>query len=322
MNQLLLSWVINMLASRIADELGYELLGEDFEIEGIAWCNSASANEIAVIRDKRELQNTKAKVVLSKPIITQTEKTLLITYENIECSLVKVCNSLINNGIWLDYSTPTKYKVTDRGFYVGEHCKISENAIIQPGAKIGDYVTICSECIIEPDVFVGSGTIIEKGVRIGSGSKIGISSFYHYYDDGQIKQFDGCGIVRIGKGTVVGCNTTIQRGTLADTIIGANNMIGNCIDIGHDVIIGDNCKIVSQTGIASDVTILNNVTIFGQAGVSNGVVIGNNVVVKGKSIVTKSVPDDVVIYGPFGRTYSEEMKLVAKVRKFFDRKDE
>lgn len=163
---------------------------------------------------------------------------------------------------------------------------------------------------------------MENGVHIGTGSRVGISSFYHYYDDGQIKKFDGCGIVRIGKGTVIGCNTTIQRGTLSDTIIGANNMIGNCIDIGHDVIIGNNCKIVSQTGIASDVTILNNVTILGQAGVSNGVVIGNNVVVKGKSIVTKSVPDDAVICGSFGRTYSEEMKLAVKIRKFFDGKDE
>ena len=311
-----------MLASKIADKLGYELIGEDFQISGVAWSNSARENEIAIIRDKKELQNTDAKVVLTKPIITQTEKTLLITYENIECSMVRICNILINSGIWLDYSTPTKYKLTDRGFYVGEYCKISEDAIIQPGTKIGDYVTICSECIIEPDVFVGSGTIIENGVRIGTGSKVGISSFYHYYDNGQIKQFDGCGVVRIGKETIIGCNTTIQRGTLTDTIIGNNNMIGNGIDIGHDTIIGNNCKIVSQTGIASGVTILNNVTIFGQVGVSNCVVIGNNVVVKGKSIVTKSVPDDVVIYGSFGRTYSEEMKLVAKVRKFFDRKDE
>ena len=131
-------------------------------------------------------------------------------------------------------------------------------------------------------------------------------------------------IINDVKSINVGAGTKIWQFCVVfpDAKIGKNCNICANVLIENDVIIGDNCKIVSQTGIASDVTILNNVTIFGQAGVSNGVIIGNNVVVKGKSIVTKSVPDDVVIYGPFGRTYSEEMKLVAKVRKFFDRKDE
>ncbi len=311
-----------MLVSEITNLLGYEMVGEDCEVYGISWFDSAKEKDIAVINKKNDLKNTLADVVLTKPIIAQTDKTLIITFEDIECSFVKVCKALIDNGILEDYSTPTQYVLHERGYYVGKNCNISDTAIIRPGVMIGDNVTIEDDCFIEPYVVVGDGTVLGKKIHIGAGSKIGVPSFYHYYVDEQIKKFDGCGIVRIGDGTSIGCNTIIQRGTISDTMIGINNMIGNAIDIGHDVKIGDNCKIVSQTGIAGNVCIKNNVTIYGQVGISNNLVVGNNVVIKGRAIVSKSVNDNEIIYGPFGRKFSDEMKLIAKARRFFKGKDE
>ncbi len=311
-----------MLVSEIADLLGYEVVGTDCEILGISWPNSAKEKEIAVINRKNDLSSTLAKVVLTKPIIVQTKKTLLITFEDIENSFVKICKILIDNGIMVDYSIPTQYVLHDSGYYFGKNCRISSKAIIQPGVMIGDNVTIADDCILEPFVTIGSGTVLEKGVHIGSGSKIGVPSFYHYYVEEKIMNFNGCGIVKIGVGTSIGCNTIIQRGTISDTVIGSNSMIGNVIDVGHDVNIGNNCKITSQTGIAGNSCIKDNVLIYGQVGISNNLVIGNNVVIKGRTIVSKSVDDNEVIYGSFGRKYSDEMKLIAKARHFFKGKDE
>ena len=310
-----------MLASEIAAALNYEIIGSDLDVGRITWWNCAKEKDIAVARNKRELMDSMSQVVLTEPVIVHTDKTLLITHETIEYSMVRICKLLANNGDMIDYSLPTNYYETKQKYFIGKDCIIDKSAVIQPGVKIGDYVSIGPNCVIEPDVFIGSGTKLVSNIYIGSGSRIGTASFYHYYNNDLLGQFNGYGTVKIGAGTVIGSNTVIQRGTMADTIIGTNNMIGNCIDIGHDVQIGDNCKIVSQTGIASDAIIKNNVTIYGQVGVSNKVVIGNNVVVKGKTIVTKSVADDEVIYGPFGRRYSDEMKLMAKVRLFLNRKD-
>lgn len=311
-----------MLISEIANLLGYEMVGEDCEINGISWFDSAKENDIAVIKRKKELFHTSANVVLTKPIIVQTDKTLLITYEDIEYSAVKVCEALINLGILPDYSAPVKYVKNEREFYIGENCIISDRAVIQPGVMIGDNVVISEDCYLEPYVVIGSGTILEKGIHIGAGSRVGTPSFYHYYVNGQIRQFKGCGIVRIGRNTTIGCNTTIQRGTFSDTVIGENTMIGNSIDIGHDVKIGNNCKIVSQTGFAGNACVKDNVTIYGQVGVTNNVVVGNNAIIKAQSLVSKSVNDNEIIFGPFGRKYSEEMKITAKVRKFFERKED
>ena len=311
-----------MLVSEIADLLGYEIAGEDCEISGISWFDSAGERDIAVIKRKNDLFHTSAKVVLTKPIIVGTDKTLLITFEDIENSFVNVCKVLINSGVLTDYTTPAKYMLNEHGYYTGKNCSISDSAVIQPGVMIGDNVMIAENCYLEPFAVIGSGTVLEEEIRIGAGSKIGVPSFYHYYVDGQIKKFDGCGIVRIGRGSSIGCNTVIQRGTISDTIIGANTMIGNVIDIGHDVKIGNNCKIVSQAGIAGNTCIKDNVTIYGQVGISNSIVIGSNVVIKAKSLVSKSVNDNETIYGSFGRQYSDEMKLTAKARRFFEGKDE
>jgi len=310
-----------MLVSEIAALLDYEMVGDDCEIEGISRWDSAGEHEIAVVKTKEQVSNTKARVVLTGPVIMQTDKTLLITYESMECSLVRVCDVLVRKNILPDFSTPTKYKLNDNGYYVGENCNISAGAIVQPGVTVGDDVTIGDGCIIEPYVMLGSGTVLERNVYIGSGSKIGVPSFYHYYIDGTIRSFSGCGIVRISNNTRVGCNTVIQRGTISDTVIGANTMIGNGIDIGHDVTIGENCKIVSQTGIAGETSVKDNVLIYGQVGISNNIVIGNNVVIKGGTAVTKSVNDNEVVYGPFGRSYGEEMRFIAKLRRFFEGKE-
>lgn len=311
-----------MWISDIAKILGYEVVGKDYEIQGIAWSCEAQRTDIAVVRNKSDIAATKANVILTEPIIIPTEKTLLITYESIECAIAKICEVLINNEIIANYSKPMNSILNDKGYYVGKNCQISETANIQPGVVIGDNVVVEDGCIIGPYVVVGSGVKLQKNVVIDSGSQIGAVSFFHYYEDNELRQFCGIGVVIVKENTHVGCNTIIQRGTLSNTIIGKDCMIGNCIDIGHDVRIGDGCKLVSQTGIAGNVIIKDNVLVYGQVAISNDVVIGNNVVIKGRTVVSKSINDNEVVYGAFGRNYSDEMKLMIKVRKFFSRKEE
>lgn len=311
-----------MLVSDIAKDLKYEILGDDCDVTGIAWIENACIKDIAVTNKKTDINSSKARVILTEPVIQITEKTLLITYESIECAMVKICAILVRNNILNDYSAQTKYRFDYKGYYIGNGCKISSSAIVQQCAMIEDDVFIGDNCVIEPFVIVKAGSIIDNDVYIGSGSKIGEASFYHYYDDGCIKQFCGCGIARIKHHTHIGCNTVIQRGTISDTIIGANCMIGNDIDIGHDVQIGDGCKIVSQTGIAGNAKLKNNVLVYGQSAIANDVVVGNNVIIKARTCVSRNVDDNQIIYGSFGRNYFDEMQYIARVRKFFDRKEE
>lgn len=311
-----------MKISILAKRLDYELVGPDRDIKGIAYFDEAMPEDIGVIRNKGEINKSNASVFLLNPILTPITKTLLMTYDNISFAMVKVCKVLMEEGILPDYTLPGNLQFNNKGYYSGKDTVISSTAHISPGVVIGDYVKIGDNCIIEPFAVIGSGSRILNDVFIGSGSKIGAESFFHYYDEYEnLLQFDGCGKVVLNNGTHVGNSSIIERGTLSDTVVGRNCMIGNGVDIGHDVKIGDNCKIVSQTGIAGNVTLKNNVIVYGQVGISNYVTVGNNVVIKAKTLVSKSVDDNQTVFGIFGREFQEEIRLAAKIRNYFNRKE-
>lgn len=312
-----------MKVSEIAKLLDYEIVGSDKEVYGIAYSGEAKLTDIAVIKKKSEILLTESEVVLTKPILTPVKKTMLITYDDMGMAIAKICDILQEEGMVKKYEFPDEFEKLGNGALIGKNSIIHSSVKILPGVVIGNEVSIGENCLIEPNVVIGSGTILGNDVIIGAGSQIGAESFYHYYDYSEkLCQFTGIGKVVIYDKTRIGGNCIIQRGTLSDTVIGSSCMIGNCIDIGHDVKIGNNCKIVSQTGIAGNAVLKNNVLVYGQVGIANDVVVGNNVVIKAKSIVSKSIEDNQTIFGLFGREYSEEIRIEAKIHRAFSRKDD
>lgn len=311
-----------MRASELAGRLDYDMVGKDRDISGISYCKQAKRNELAVVRNKAEIADTQADVLLTLPVFTDTDKTLLVSYDSIETALIRVCRIFVDEGILKDYRLPVHMEKTENGAFIGKNVSLGSSAEICPGAVIGNDASIGERCVIEPFAVIGSGTVLADDVFIGSGSKIGAESFFHSYDKlTGFSHFAGCGRTRIGEGTHIGSQTVIQRGTISDTVIGKRCMIGNCIDIGHDVRIGNDCKIVSQAGIAGNAVLGNEVIVYGQAGIANDAVIGNGVIVKAKTLVSRAVKDHQVVFGRFGRDYQEELRLAAKIRRYFNRKD-
>ncbi len=104
-------------------------------------------------------------------------------------------------------------------------------------------------------------------------------------------------MVIINDNAEIGCNNTIDRGSLSNTIIGKNTFLDNQVHIAHNVNIGDNCIIAGQVGIAGSTSIGNNVLIGGQAGISGHLKIGNNVQIGGGSGIIKNIPDNSKVMG-------------------------
>ena len=95
----------------------------------------------------------------------------------------------------------------------------------------------------------------------------------------------------------IGCNNTIDRGSLSNTIIGSNTFIDNQVHIAHNVRLGKNCIITAQVGFAGSSILGNKVSIGGQAGISGHLKIGNNVQIGGGSGVIKNIPDNTRVMG-------------------------
>lgn len=89
----------------------------------------------------------------------------------------------------------------------------------------------------------------------------------------------------------IGSNTTIDRGSWRNTVVGSNTKLDNLIQVGHNVIIGDGCLICAQTGIAGSTTIGKGVLIGGQVGIAQHLSIGDGVRIAAKSGVMQDLKD-------------------------------
>ena len=173
---------------------------------------------------------------------------------------------------------------------IGKNSKIGHNTIIESNVKIGTNCNIGSNVIIKK-------TIIGNNVSILDGAIIGKKGFGFFPKQNNNVKYPHIGIVIIGNNVEIGCNNTIDRGSLSNTIIGDNSYLDNQVHIAHNVKIGKNCIITAQVGFAGSSTTGNNVMIGGQAGISGHLKIGNNVKIGGGSGVIKNIPDNTKVMG-------------------------
>ncbi len=173
---------------------------------------------------------------------------------------------------------------------IGKNCFIGHNTIIEKNVVIGNNCSIGSNVIIR-------NTIIKNNVYVLDGCVIGKKGFGFFPNKKVNYRYPQIGIVIIDDYAEIGCGSTIDRGSISNTIIGKNSFLDNQIHIAHNVKIGDNCIIAGQVGFAGSSTLGNHVMIGGQAGISGHIKIGNNVQIGGGSGVIKDVPDNSKVMG-------------------------
>ena len=173
---------------------------------------------------------------------------------------------------------------------IGSNCSIGHNTIIESNVVLGDNCSIGSNVIIR-------NTLIKNNVSILDGCVIGKKGFGFFPNKDENIRYPHIGIVIIEDSCEIGCGSTIDRGSLSNTIIGKNTYIDNQVHIAHNNKIGENCIIAGQVGFAGSSSLGNNVMIGGQAGISGHLKVGNNVQIGGGSGVIKDIPDDSKVMG-------------------------
>ncbi len=173
---------------------------------------------------------------------------------------------------------------------IGLNCSVGHNSIIESNVIIGDNCSIGSNVIIRK-------TIIKDNVSILDGCVIGKKGFGFFPKNEKNMRYPHIGIVIINDNSEIGCGSTIDRGSLSNTVIGKNTFLDNQVHIAHNNKIGDNCIIAGQVGFAGSSTVGNNVMIGGQAGISGHLKIGNNIQIGGGSGVIKNIPDNSKVMG-------------------------
>jgi sugar O-acyltransferase (sialic acid O-acetyltransferase NeuD family) len=98
---------------------------------------------------------------------------------------------------------------------------------------------------------------------------------------------------QLAKGVSINVNSCIAGHCKIDDFV----FINRNVSIGHHTVIGKYTTINPGVNIAGNVTIGEECLIGIGANIIDGVKIGNNVIIGAGSLVTKDIPNNVVVYG-------------------------
>ncbi len=293
----------------IYKNLGLKSKEKNIKIIDIKDLAKAKSNEISFFNSLKYLnllKKTKAKFVLTdkkyEKIVEKYCKSIVV--KNVLIAVSNITNlfypEALNDTIDFNLNSPDRKKY--KSVFFGKHVLLGDKVQIGVGSSIGhntiieSNVKIGRNCIIGSNVLI-KNTIISNNVRILDGSIIGKKGFGFFPMNEKNVRYPHIGIVRIEDNVEIGCNNTIDRGSLSDTVIGKNTFIDNQVHIAHNVNIGKNCIITAQVGFAGSSHIGKNVQIGGQAGISGHLNIGNYVQIGGGSGVIKNIPDNSKVMG-------------------------
>lgn len=240
------------------------------------WINPSKNNKQDIA------QGSKAKVLLVDESILPIEGKVLIHVRNPKVALAKV-----GNHFFVDKMIPVIHPTA----IVGPDAKIGKDVYVGPYTVIGN-ATIGDNCIIDSNVRIHDCVIIGNNCKIKAGAVLGGEGFGFEKDaDGNGFRFPQIGSLILGDNVEIGANTCIDRGALADTVIGDYSKINNLCHIAHNNVIGKNVEIAGCVNISGsciiddDVWISPNVSLRGWQHIYRGVTIGAG------AVVTKDIPE-------------------------------
>ncbi|MDR3533116.1 MAG: UDP-3-O-(3-hydroxymyristoyl)glucosamine N-acyltransferase [Rhodopila sp.] len=212
----------------------------------------------------------------------------------------------------------------DPSVEIGPLVVIGENVVIGPRCRIAAMVVIGDSVEIGRDVRIGphaslTHTLIGDRVYIYPGARIGQDGFGFAMTPEGFHTIPQVGRVLIEDDVEIGANTTVDRGTLEDTIIGAGTRIDNLVQIGHNVRIGRACVLVAQVGISGSTVLEDHVVLAGQAGLAGHLRIGAGTRVGGQSGVMADLPPRSEVIGSPAQPVKTFFKEIATIRRWIRR---
>jgi UDP-3-O-[3-hydroxymyristoyl] glucosamine N-acyltransferase len=199
--------------------------------------------------------------------------------------------------------------VLEAGVEAGEDCVIGAFAVVGRSSRLGARCQVGSHAMIAPDAVLGNGVVVKSGARVGG------TGFGYVQGSGGAERLDHVGRCVLGDGVEVGANSTIDRGSVGDTIVGADTKIDNLVHIGHNVRIGRRCLIMAQVGIAGSTTVGDEVILAGQAGLADNLTVGNQARVAAQSGIIGDIAPGAVVSGYPARAHREVLRQAAALRR-------
>ncbi|MGN1062882.1 MAG: UDP-3-O-(3-hydroxymyristoyl)glucosamine N-acyltransferase [Alphaproteobacteria bacterium] len=202
----------------------------------------------------------------------------------------------------------SEWAMVDASAKLGEGCKVEAGAVIGPNVELGAGCWVQANAVIGQGVRMGDHCIIGATATVShciAGHKVYIYPGAHIGQDGfgfamsqrgpvKVPQL---GRVIIGNDVEIGAGTTVDRGAMGDTVIGDGTRIDNLVMVAHNVKLGRCNVMVSQVGIAGSCEFGDFVVAGGQVGFAGHLKIGTGAQIAAQSGLMADVPAGAVVMG-------------------------
>jgi UDP-3-O-[3-hydroxymyristoyl] glucosamine N-acyltransferase len=298
-------------------------------LHGVAPLQLATANEVSFLDNRKYLS-----------ALEKTRAGAVIVHPNLAAKVPPTAVAIVTPepyAAWAKVAAlfhpvpPTKPGIHPAAV-ISPDARIDPSAEIEPLAVIAAGVEIGPRCRIGALAMVGEGVVVGADCRIGSnvslshaligdrvclypGVRVGQDGFGFAVTAEGFRSVPQLGRVVIEDDVEIGANTTVDRGSLHDTVIGAGSRIDNLVMIAHNVQVGRGCVIVAQVGISGSTIIEDHVVIAGQAGLVGHVRIGKRARIGAQAGVMSDVPAGADVVGSPAQPVKAFFREQATLRK-------
>ena len=313
-------------AGELAALTGGQVVGAaDVTVRRIAPLDRAGPDDLSFLANRRYLPDflrSRAAVVLCKRAFAAEAggPPCRVVVADPHVALIAVIPVLYPEAVWAPGVHPSA--VIGRGsvwddpvaigphVVLGERVRLGKNVRLGAACVVGDDVTLGDDVQLFPHVVCYSGTTVGNRVILHAGVRLGSDGFGYVPRPGgalpqKIPQVGRC---IIGDDVEIGANTTIDRGSVDDTIIGPGTKIDNLVQIGHNVRVGARCLIAGQAGIAGSTHVGDDVFLGGQAGIADHVTIGSGARVTVQGGVIGDIDPGATVSGLPARPHREFLR--------------
>lgn len=318
-----------LTVGQIAQAVAGEIRGDPgVPISGVGTLESAQPHELSFVANPRYLpylHDTRAGAVLLPRALSESAP------EGVVCVVVEDPHIAMYHALRLLYPAAARRAeihptaVVDASAVLAEGVTVGALAVVERGARIGAgtvvgahaYVgpecEIGEACTIHPHATLNAGVVLGARCVIHSGARIGREGFGFVWLDGghrRVPQVGGC---ILGDDVEIGANSTVDRGSIGDTVIGAGTKIDNLVHLGHNVKVGRHVLVIAQVGVSGSTTIGDGAVLAGQAGVGGHLTIGARARIGGQAGVTADVPEGETYSGYPARPHRESLRAQGAV---------
>ncbi len=195
------------------------------------------------------------------------------------------------------------------GAYIADRVVIGPECDIYPGVYVGEDCRLGRECVLHPQAVLYADVVLGDRVIVHASAVLGADGFGYRFRGGRFEKIPQLGSVEVESDCEIGAGTTIDRGMIGATRIGAGTKLDNLVMIGHNCELGRHNAFASQVGLAGSVTTGDYVRCAGQVGIKDHVHLGERSMVLAKAGVHKDIPAGETQIGAPAGPEQEQMKI-------------